>query len=299
VRTVGVALLVLASVSCGDDSAGEGRGAKTSSSCRTEPATSTDIEYAAGVVASRGSTTLDIYTPARAEGDCGAPVVVWVHGGGWVTGDKSRNVQDKIPLFNDAGYLFVSVNYRLTDPASPDPVVYPTHNEDVASAIRWLVEHAAEYGGDPQRIAVLGHSAGASIVASVATDEAYLRAHDLDLDALACIAPLDTAGFRIADYSEVYRAAFPDPETWLEASPLNHVQTGKGIPPMLLVERGTAARRATLAEFVGALETAGVPVTVIDGSGLTHGDVNDDIGEPGDTVMTPPLMRFLADCFAG
>ena len=56
-------------------------------------------------------------------------------------------------------------NYRLTDPASPTPAVYPTHNQDVAAAVAWVHDHIRDYGGDPSRIALLGHSAGAQLAA--------------------------------------------------------------------------------------------------------------------------------------
>lgn len=231
--------------------------------------------------------------------------MVWVHGGGWRTGDKSNQVADKIALFNEAGYVFVSVNYRLTDTALPDAVVYPAHNEDVGAALGWLFEHADEYGGDAERIAVLGHSAGGAIVAAVATDESYLEAEGIELGTLGCVAPLDTEGFDVAARiagggrtAALYSSVFTDPARWTEASPISHVAADKDIPPMLLVERGAPQRRAMLADFVVALEAAEVPATVIDGSGLTHSEVNSQIGASGDTVMTPPLMSFLEDCFA-
>jgi len=274
------------------------------SGCTADGVTAKNIPYVTRPGTPGRSTSLDIYAPTRAKGKCEAPLVVWVHGGGWRTGDKSNNVRDKIPLFNDTGYMFVSVNYRLTDIASPDPVVYPEHNHDVAAALAWLVEHADDYGGDARRVALLGHSAGAAIVAAVATDEGYLRAEGLDLDALTCAAPLDTQAFDIAarigaggPEAVLYSSVFTDPARWAEASPMTHVAAGKDIPPMLLVERGEPERRAVLADFVTALETADVPTTVVDGGGLTHGEVNSQIGAPGDTVMTPPVMSFLADCF--
>lgn len=251
-------------------------------------------------------TSLDIYEPAEA-GKCrDAPIVMWVHGGGWRKGDKRHAVTDKVRLFNEAGYVFVSVNYRLTDPRAPEPTRYPTHNEDVAAAVAWMVDNAADHGGDPDRIALLGHSAGAGIVASVATDERYLDEHDLELDALRCVAPIDTQAFDIPPVVEgggvaalLYRSIFGnDPARWRDASALTHVATGKSIPDVLLVERGEPARRAMLARFADALRDADVGVTVVDASGLTHADVNTRIGAAGDEVMTPAVTKFLRGCFS-
>jgi arylformamidase len=242
--------------------------------------------------------SLDVYPPDHG---CPAPVVIWVHGGGWSIGDKRNQMPDKVELFNDAGYVVVSVNYRLTDPASPDPVRYPTHDEDVAAAVAWVHDHIAGYGGDPARLALLGHSAGAQIVASVATDARFLGAHGLGLDALRCAAPLDTEGYDVSGPAGagigIYRNAFgDDPATWADASPQSHVAPGKGIPPFLLVERGTLARRRAAETFAQHLRDAGVAVTMVEARGLTHAQVNSQIGAPGDTVITPPLSTFLADC---
>jgi arylformamidase len=242
--------------------------------------------------------SLDVFPPGRG---CPAPVVVWVHGGGWRIGDKRNQLADKIRLFNGTGDVLVSVNYRLTDPSNPAPVRYPSHDEDVAAAVAWVHDHIASYGGDPGRIALVGHSAGAQLVAGIATDERFLGAHGLGLDALRCVAALDTEGYDItrmaAAGNPVYLAAFgDDPATWSDASPLRHVAPGKGIPPFLVVERGTAARRRAAETFARRLRDAGVEVTIIDAAALTHGQVNSEIGAPGDTVMTPPLSTFLAGC---
>ena len=255
---------------------------------------------------------LDIFVPAR-QGKCTpAPVVVWVHGGGWSGGDKANAMEDKISLFNGLGYLFVSVNYRLspTPPAAAaDRVKHPIHVQDVARALDWILDNiSAGYGGDVKQIAVLGHSAGAHLAALVATDGARLAAHGHKLSALACVGSLDTQALDVAavmkaakgDTKTTYENAFgTDAATWKQASPITHVAAGKGIPPFLLVQRGTAARRAILASFVAALKTASVESTIIDGSSLTHAEVKEMIGKSGDTVMTPPLLTFLKSCFGG
>jgi poly(3-hydroxybutyrate) depolymerase len=122
---------------------------------------------------------------------------MWVHGGGWQIGGKSNQMTNKVKLLNDLGDVVVSVNYRLTDPSSANPVQYPTHAEDVAAAAAWVHENVTKYGGDPKQIALMGHSAGAQIVANIATDPQFLAARDLALDDLACVAPLDTEGFDV------------------------------------------------------------------------------------------------------
>ena len=273
-------------------------GAKTKKVCPKQPTRDVQYEKVRGV--DPNLLSVDVYPPKTG---CPAPVVAWVHGGGWRVGDKKSQMTDKVRLLNDVGYVVVSVNYRLTDPTSPEPVQYPTHAEDVAAAIAWVHNKIGKYGGDPRGIALMGHSAGAQIVANVATDPQFLGAHDLSLDDLACVAPLDTEGFDVTRQgqlgTQLYLDAFgTDPQVWAQASAINHVARGTGIPPHLLVRRGTLPRQRELEAYANALTAAGVPVTIVDARGLSHNEVNSQIGAPGDTVMTPAVTSFLADCFS-
>lgn len=250
-------------------------------------------------------TSLDIYT-ANPASSVHVPVVVWVHGGGWAIGDKANQMQVKPTLFTSAGYCLVSINYRLSPrSASPDPkrIMYPVHEQDVAAAIAWVHAHISEYGGDSGRIALMGHSAGAHLVSIVSTDESFLKALHLPLNAIRGTVSLDTAGDDIPavmafHYTDIYANAFgTDPSVWKQASPLYHVAPGKGIPPFLVVTRGIPARRAQSAKFVKALQDAGVQADLVDAGGYTHNQVNSKLGAPGETVVTPPVMKFLAQLF--
>ena len=91
--------------------------------------------------------TLDVYAAAKGKNQ---PVVLWIHGGGWRKGDKA-DVQKKPQAFVDRGFVFVSCNYRFV----PD-VTGKEMTGDIARAIRWVHDHAGEYGGDPNRIVVGG-----------------------------------------------------------------------------------------------------------------------------------------------
>src|SRR5271156_2325140 len=99
---------------------------------------------------------LDVYSPAKARN---LPVVFWIHGGGWQTGDKS-SVQVKPQAFVDKGFVFVSTNYRLLPSVDMETIM-----RDIARSIRWTHDHIAEYGGDPERLFIMGHSAGAQLAA--------------------------------------------------------------------------------------------------------------------------------------
>lgn len=244
--------------------------------------------------------SVDVHAPAD---PCGAPVVLWVHGGGFQVGDKSRQLADKIRLFNDEGWLLVSANYRLTDPDDPSSARFPDHYEDIAAAVGWVYDEIERYGGDPDRIALLGHSAGADIVANVSTNPTYLAGEDLALSDIACAGPLDTAGFdktalgADGDESDLWGAALGnEPEYRTKTSATLVARAGIGIPPTIGVSRGRSERRRIEEGYLETLESLGVQTTLIDARSLSHAEVNSRIGAPGDDVMTAPLVGFLRDC---
>ena len=159
------------------------------------PPSHTTVAYRTVPGVARDLTSLDLYVPPRrCRRRAAVPIVVWVHGGGYLKGDKSQQVAAKVALVAKRGWIFASVNYRLSRPGAGD-AEYPDHYDDVASAIAWLRKHVRKRGGDPERIALLGHSAGADIVSNVAVNPTYLRRRGQALRALSCFAPLDTAGF--------------------------------------------------------------------------------------------------------
>lgn len=298
-----VVLALAATVPACSGSDGDRVSSKSSTSSRIAPSrcpdggfVRRDLRYAKREGVPAGANSLDVYPTLRS---CKAPVVVWVHGGGWRSGDKANGAIPKAVLFTQAGYVFVSVNYRLYDADDTRPAVYPAANEDVAAALAWVHDHIGDYGGDPDRIALLGHSAGAQIAASVGLDPRYLRAHDLGLDTLACIGPLDTEGFAVQEVASnpVYADVFgTDPEVWVEASPVTYATPGTKAGDVLLVERGRPVRVGQTQRFADVLRAAGVPVTAVAAPMYTHAQVNTKIGQADDTVITPALMAFLADC---
>jgi len=119
--------------------------------------------------------SLNVYRSPVESKDKLLPVVIWVHGGGWRTGEKDNRAGINLcQKWARAEMVVVGLDYRLS-PA----VVHPAHVEDVAAGIAWVHNHIAEYGGDPTRVFLLGHSAGAHLVALVATTPDYLQAHQL------------------------------------------------------------------------------------------------------------------------
>ncbi|MEB3186738.1 MAG: alpha/beta hydrolase, partial [bacterium] len=125
------------------------------------------------------------------------PVVVYVHGGGWRMGDKAHQMVDKPAYFNAQGYVFVSINYRLADPALPvgKRPMHPDQVRDVASSLGWVRSNIARYGGDPSRIALIGHSAGAHLAALVASNPRFLNELRFPFSSLKGVIANDTASY--------------------------------------------------------------------------------------------------------
>ena len=202
--------------------------------------------------------------------------------------------------------MFVSVNYRLTT-GGPGSAQFPDHYDDVAAAIGWVRDNIAAHGGDSTRIAVLGHSAGADIVSNVVVNPVYLADVGMALGDIACAGPLDTEGFDKqasndggpVDETDQWLAALGNNPDYLSAtSATGLIKPDIGIPPMIGVVRGIVRRQQIETAFLDRLVDNGIAATSIDASTLSHADVARRIGASGDTVMTPPLMQFLTNCFA-
>jgi acetyl esterase/lipase len=244
---------------------------------------------------------LDVYSPTGAKK---LPVVFWIHGGGWQAGDK-KDVQLKPKVFTGRGFVFVSTNYRLLPSVDMGTLI-----RDVAKALGWTHEHAAEYGGDPHRIFVMGHSAGAQLAALLCTDERYLRAEGVPLSDIKGCVPVDGDTYDVPAIIATAEARWKahglppakfghrekfgnDPAKHKDFSAVTHVAKGKDIPPFLILYvAGHPDTTAQAQRLAGALKEAGVPVALFGGRETTHNKLNADIGAPGDPA-TKELFAFL------
>lgn len=206
---------------------------------------------------------VDVYLPADADGP--APVVVFFYGGRWKNGQRAdyRFVGEALA---ERGMLVVIPDYRTW----PE-VGFPGFMEDAAAAVAWTHTHAREHGGDPARLFLAGHSAGAHIAALLATDPRYLAAEGLDREAIAGVVglagPYDFLPTRDRDLIAIFGS---DPETQAESQPVNFVDADA--PPFLLVH-GDADRLVILRNsrrMAARLEEAGVPVALEVLPGVGH-----------------------------
>ena len=235
------------------------------------------------------------------------PVVIYVHGGGWAIGDKSYQLENKISYFESLGYVFVSVNYRLSpNPESDDPnrIMYPIHNQDVASSIAWVVKNIEQYGGDASKIALIGHSAWAHLVALTGTNGKFLEDEWLSLKSLKGVVIIDTEGYDIQKKVEeeknyIYINAFGENlANLLDASPLYHLSKEGNYPPFFIAKRSYSEESEIEDIFIQNLETYDIPHTVVDGSVYSHKEINTMIGDPNDTIITPALTEFFKNIFS-
>jgi arylformamidase len=245
---------------------------------------------------------LDVYAPVGAKN---LPVVFWIHGGGWQTGDKSM-VARKPKAFTDAGFLFVSINHRLLPTVEMGDIT-----RDVAKALGWVHKNIATYGGDPSRLLVMGHSSGGQLAALMCTDDRYAKAEGVSLSAIKGCVPVDADTFDIPAIIEVaetrarvhhlplptygHRKKFgDDPAKHRDFSAVTHVAKNKGIPPFLILHiAGHPDTTAQARRLAAVLEAAEIPVKVVAGRETTHSSINDNLGAPDDPV-TKELFAFVA-----
>lgn len=262
--------------------------------CRKSPSGPSTYRYVERPGVDPGLTSLDVFLPAG----CGpAPVVMWVHGGGWRRGDKSNGIQTKVDWAESLGVALVAVNYRLSTEGSD--VRWPDHGEDVAAAVAWVQDEGASIGLDPSHLTLLGHSAGAQLVAIVGTDPSLLTAAGGDPTVLDCVIPLDFSfDLATAPGRELVANAFgADPAVLADASPNVAIErNGAPAARFLVGTRGGAARVAEAQEFVDLIERAGGSAQLLNANPYDHDQINTELGVPGETLVTPVVSRFVTAC---
>jgi acetyl esterase/lipase len=187
--------------------------------------TKRNIPYYDGADADPVKHKLDLFLPAEAKD---FPVVLFVHGGAWMIGDKADfGIYAALGrMLASQGIGAVMTNYRL----SPQ-VKHPEHIKDVARAFAWTQQHIAEYGGRSDQLFVSGHSAGGHLVALLATDESWLKAEGRSLKDIRGAVPISGV-YRIPP--GMFNSVFgTDPAARRAAEPTQ--QAGAGSPPFLIV----------------------------------------------------------------
>lgn len=243
---------------------------------------------------------MDFWAPAGAKA---APLVLYVHGGGWKRGSKDTAMGNALPgHLRDQGYAFASINYRLVPAATVEQQA-----SDVAQALAYLLARADKLGIDRSKVVITGHSAGAHLVALVGTDEQYLRKAGLSFADIDGVMPNDGAAYDVPRQMEqagrmmadTYKQAFgTDPARQKALSPTYHA-AAPNAPRFLLLHVQRKDGVAQAQELGAALKKAGVTVEYgsFPGTGLQgHAEINRKLGEP-DYPATPVMDAWLKGVF--
>jgi len=261
-----------------------------------------------------GSNLLDVYVP-KAKSRKRRPVFVWIHGGGWFSGDKRNvNISPKATALVRAGFVFVSVNYRLSPDLDgphalgPNRLRYPTHVSDAARALGWIDDHIAEYGGSPNRMVIGGDSAGGQISSLLATRPSFLAARGVDTRQIKGVLSLDAVGFNVrrmmtpayrrisAGFQRMMKNAFGTPAEeredplWDSASPIRFADPSD--PPIFHVVPTSSADRWAEAKRMAAKLGQWFPIVSwrVD---TNHPGVVPLLGAEADMGVTARAIRFV------
>ena len=235
---------------------------------------------------------MDVYLPPESNlGAKAAPIILMAHGGGWRRGGKANPgvYENKVARWVPKGFIFVSVNYPMV-PES-DPVEQADH---IARALAAVQKAAPGWGGDPARVVLMGHSAGAHLVSLLNADPS--RAAKLGAKPWLGTVSLDSGALDVPSIMNrphlgLYDTAFgEDPVLWEAASPMHHLT--KDGPPWLGVcsspRRTSCGANETYAEKAQSL---GVRAEIL-GQTLNHGEINSELGKPG--AYTDAVEAFMA-----
>ena len=248
-----------------------------------------DSRQVASGVAFTSQLKLDVYAPSRRASAAPLPVVIFYYGGGWVGGSRG-GYGFAGNAYASEGFVTVVPDYRLVP-----SVRFPAFLEDSAMAVKWTRDHIAQYGGDPTRISLAGHSAGAYNAAMIALDGHYLR--DIGVDpriirsAALLAGPYDFLPFDEQRGRDAL-GQWPRPA---ETQPINFVT--RASPPMLLAA-GTAddiVRPRNSQVLAARFRQLGVPVVLKLYPGKSHVDLAKSLSKPfrGTTPALADSAAFM------
>jgi acetyl esterase/lipase len=253
-----------------------------------------NIVYYDGPYANPQQQNLDVYVPP---GATNSPVVFLVFGGSYRNGEKSRQAYLARTLARE-GLEVVAINHRITD-GSLQQVVFPAHEVDVARAFAWTYNHIAEYGGDPSKIVLLGHSSGAMLVSLLVTDRSYLAAQGLSPELIRGVIGVSAGTYDMrVQYNNPalpdLTYVFGDLEQYWNASPLKYVDGTQPPSLILYASNDMPGFAADNEAFYQALVGAGSQAEVHMIQGRNHQMIIGDDARPGDPARDL-ILRFIAE----
>jgi acetyl esterase/lipase len=247
-----------------------------------------DIVYYDGPYSNPERQSLDVYLPPVTTD---FPVVFLVHGGGYSQDNKGLLGYFARSLARE-GIGVVAITYRLTD-GSPQQVVHPGHEVDLARAFAWTYDHIAAYGGNPNKIVVAGWSSGSQMVALLATDPRYLAAQGLSPDLISGAIGVSGGGYDMRPASD-FAFAFGDEEQRWEASALRYVSEHQPPFQLLVGANDTAARQMQAQTFYDAIRGVNGEAELHVIPDRDHAGIIARAARPGDPAREL-MLRFIAE----
>jgi acetyl esterase/lipase len=243
-----------------------------------------DIDYKAAVVEQDDKDLLDIYMPANVQD---AAVIVYFHGGALRMGSK----EDARPFALDlaaAGIGVVAASYRLTP-----TVMHPAHVQDAAAVMAWVVKNIQDYGGDPEKLYVSGHSAGAYLATLLALDARHLGSVGLGPAIIRGTIPIspflyveETAKVRPKDVWG------NNPLDWLAASVTPHLETASASMLLIYADGDDDWRKNQNRRFAESMRASGNNVRVVEVSQRDHMSLISHINAKDDAI-TRLILDFM------
>ncbi|MDE6007632.1 MAG: alpha/beta hydrolase [Muribaculaceae bacterium] len=210
------------------------------------------------------------------------PVIVWFHGGGLTSGNKFIPAE-----LMDRGYVVVAPNYRLIPDVSVSECI-----DDAAEAVKWVMENISEYGGDPSKIFVSGHSAGGFLTSMIGLDKSRLGRYGVDADSLKGLIPY--SGQVITHFSDRKSQGIGELTPWVDRNaPLFHVR--KDAPPYIIItgdaEQELYGRYEENLYMWRMMRLAGnKDVKIFKLDGYNHGDM----AHPAHHILLHEITRILS-----
>lgn len=239
-----------------------------------------DLPYVEAPRDSIGRRVLDVHYNAE---EIGLPVIIWFHGGGLTGGEK------EVPkALREKGYVVVAPSYRYVSDTDISDVI-----DDAAAAVAWTFSHITDYGGDPSKIIVTGHSAGGYLGSMIGLDKRWLSKYGVDADSIAALIPY--SGQVITHYAERNKHGIGSLQPVIdEYAPLTYVR--KDAPPYVIIsgdrEMELFGRYEENAYMMRMMKLTGHPyVKIYELDGFDHGAMV----EPGHHILLNEIKEILSN----
>jgi arylformamidase len=211
---------------------------------------------------------------------------VFIHGGAWRL-LSARDSAFPAETFVRAGAHYVALDFALLPAVALDQMV-----DQVRSAVAWLHRYAGQFGGDPDRIFISGHSSGAHLAAAVATTDWKARfglPQDVVKGALCCSGIYDLEPVRLSSRNDYVQL---DEALVAALSPLRHVANLRCPLAVGIGEQESDEFKRQARAFAGAVERHGVPVELLEGAGLNHFEIVNTLASPTGLLARSALHQM-------